>query len=113
MREAICGTNMRDISPVLENIVYMDALRRGYKVTVGKLGDKEIDFVCQSGQDKLYIQVSYLLASEETIKREFGVYNSIDDHYPKYVVSMDEIDMSRNGIRHLNIKDFLLLPSWD
>lgn len=113
MREAVYGNNMRDINMVLENIVYMEAIRRGYEVTVGKHGDKEIDFVCQSGSNRLYIQVTYLLASEETIKREFGAYKSIDDHYPKYVVSMDEIDMSRDGIKHVNVREFLLLPSWE
>lgn len=61
---------------------------------------------------KIYIQVTYLLAFEDTIHREFDVYNSIQDNYPKYVISMDEFDMSRNGIKHYNIKDFLLLDHW-
>ena len=58
-------------------------------------------------EDKIYIQVAYLLASEETIDREFGVYNVISDNYPKYVVSMDEMNLSRNGIKHMNIREFL------
>ena len=103
---------MRDINLILENIVYMEALRRGYTVTVGKAGDKEIDFVCEKQGDKIYIQVSYLLASEETIEREFGVYESIRDNFPKYVVSLDEFDMSRDGIKHKNIRDFLLEEKW-
>ena len=90
----------------------MEALRRGYTVTVGKAGDKEIDFVCEKQGDKIYIQVTYLLASEETIEREFGVYESIRDNYPKYVVSLDEFDMSRDGIKHKNIRDFLLEEKW-
>ena len=108
IREAVFGGNMRDINLVLENIVYLEMLRRGYQVTVGKYGDKEIDFVCEKQNKKIYIQVTYLLASEQTIEREFGVYRYIRDNYPKYVLSMDEIDMSRYGIIHQNIRDFLL-----
>ena len=108
IREAVFGGNMRDINLVLENIVYLEMLRRGYQVTVGKYGDKEIDFVCEKQNKKIYIQVTYLLASEQTIEREFGVFRYIRDNYPKYVLSMDEIDMSRDGIIHQSISDFLL-----
>ena len=113
LREAVFGGNLRDINLILENIVYMELLRRGYTVTVGKSGDKEIDFVCQKQNEKLYVQVCYLLASEETIKREFGVYETIPDNFPKYVVSMDELDMSSNGIKHRNIRHFLTMPEWN
>ena len=113
LREAVFGGNMRDINLILENIVYMELLRRGYTVTVGKAGDKEIDFVCQKQNEKLYVQVCYLLASEETIKREFGIYDTIPDNFPKYVVSMDEIDMSSNGIKHRKIRDFLTMSEWN
>lgn len=112
IREAVFGGNMRDINLILENIVYLELLRRGYKVTVGKTGEKEIDFVCDKRGDKLYVQVTYLLASEDTIKREFGAYDTIRDNFPKYVVSLDEFDMSRNGIKHQNIRDFLLAEQW-
>lgn len=112
IREAVFGGNMRDINLILENIVYMELLRRGYKVTVGKIGDKEIDFVCDQRGEKLYVQVAYLLADESTVQREFGVYDSIRDNFPKYVVTMDELDMSRNGIRHRNIRDFLTADEW-
>lgn len=112
IREAVFGGNMRDINLILENIVYLELLRRGYKVTVGKTGEKEIDFVCDKRGDKLYVQVTYLLASEDTIKREFGAYDTIRDNFPKYVVSLDEFDMSRNGIKHQNIRDFLLAEEW-
>lgn len=112
IREAFFGGNMRDINLILENIVYLELLRRGYKVTVGKTGEKEIDFVCDKRGDKLYVQVTYLLASEDTIKREFGAYDTIRDNFPKYVVSLDEFDMSRNGIKHQNIRDFLLAEQW-
>lgn len=113
IREAVFGGNMRDINLVLENIIYMELLRRGYHVTIGKNGSKEIDFVCEMRQEKLYIQVCYLLASEDTIRREFGAYDNIRDNFPKYVVSLDEFDMSRNGIKHRNIRDFLTAAQWD
>jgi len=112
IREAVFGGNMKDINLILENVIFMDALRRGYKITVGKEGKQEIDFICEKKTEKLYIQVSYLLASESTINREFGVYDSVRDHFPKYVVSLDEFDMSRNGIKHKNIRDFLLASNW-
>ena len=82
-------------------------------VTVGKVGDKEIDFVCEKRGNKLYVQVAYLLASEETIHREFGIYDRVRDNFPKYVLSLDEFDMSRNGIKHWNIRDFLLAKEWN
>ena len=113
IREAVFGGNMRDINLVLENIVFMELLRRGYSVTVGRSGDKEIDFVCARRGEKLYVQVAYLLASEDTINREFGVYDSIRDNFPKYVVSLDEFDRSRNGIKHRNIREFLLMKEWN
>lgn len=112
IREAVVGGNMRDINLVLENIVFMEALRRGYSVTVGKVGEREIDFVCERHGEKCYIQVTYLLAVEETVQREFGVYEHVQDNFPKYVVSLDEFDMSRNGVRHYNIRDFLLAENW-
>ena len=99
---------MKDINLILENIVYLELLRRCYKVTIGKVDTKEIDFVCEKQDQKIYIQVTYLLAAEETIQREFGVYSAITDNYPKYVLSLDEFDMSRDGIIHKNIRDFLL-----
>lgn len=108
IREALYGSNQRDINQVLENIVYMELLRRGYEVTVGKVKNAEVDFCAEKNKEKLYIQVAYLLASEETITREFGAFLTIQDNYPKYVLSMDEIDLSRNGIIHKNIRSFLL-----
>jgi len=112
IREAVFGGNEKDVNLILENVVYMEMLRRGYRITVGKIGTREIDFICEKQAEKLYIQVAYLFASEDTLRREFGVYDSIRDHFPKYVVSLDEFDMSRNGIKHRNIKDFLLASDW-
>ena len=113
LREAVYGGNFQDIDQLLENIVYMELIRRGYKVTVGRNGEKEIDFIARKNTSKIYIQVTYLLESQNTIKREFGAYEGIKDNFPKYVISMDNFDMSRNGIKHWNIKDFLLADQWN
>lgn len=108
IREAVYGGNQTDIQLVLENIVYMELLRRGYTIHIGKIDNKEIDFICEKQNNKIYIQVTYLLASQETIDREFKVYDTIKDNYPKYVLSLDPFNMSQNGIIHHNIIDFLL-----
>lgn len=108
MREAIFGSNQRDINQIFENIIYLELLRKGYNVRVGKVDNLEVDFVCTKGNEKIYVQVAYLLASAETIEREFTSLEKINDNYPKYVISMDEFDMSRNGIKHVNIIDFLM-----
>lgn len=113
IREAVFGGNMKDINLIFENIVYMELLRRGYKVTVGKAGEKEIDFIAEKQAQKLYVQVAYLLASEETIQREFGAYSTVRDNFPKYVVSYDEFDLSRDGYKHVNIREFLMSQQWN
>ena len=113
IREAVYGGNMRDINLLLENIVFMELLRRGYNVTVGKIGTKEIDFVCSRHGEKIYVQVAYLLADESTVRREFGALLEIKDNFPKYVVTMDEIDMSRSSIKHRSIRAFLTAKNWD
>ena len=112
IREAVYGNNMRDINQTLENIVYMELLSRGYDVRIGKNLNNEVDFVAEEGNSRIYVQVSYLLASDETMEREFSVLESIPDNYPKYVVTMDEIDRGRNGIKHMNIRDFLLMEQF-
>jgi predicted AAA+ superfamily ATPase len=108
IREAVYGGNMSDVNLILENIVFMELLRRGYSITVGKSGTKEIDFIAEKRGEKIYVQVTYLLASDDVVKREFGAFESIRDNFPKYVVSLDEFNMSRDGIKHKNIRDFLL-----
>jgi hypothetical protein len=95
----------------LENIVYNELITRGYTVFTGKTYKGEIDFVAIKGGKKCFIQVAYLLASEETIRREFGAYSKITDASPKYVMSLDKIDLSHDGIVHMNIIDFLLRKS--
>lgn len=112
IRQALMGTNARDIGLILENMVYLELLRRGFQVTVGRVGEREIDFVCEKAGRVLYFQVCYLLATEETIDREFGVFSFIKDNHPKYVLSLDDFDMSREGIKHMNIQDFLLSDEW-
>ena len=108
IREAIMENNQKNINQVLENIVYFEMLRRGYNIKIGKVDNLEVDFVCKKNDETIYIQVSYLLASEDTKEREFSVLENIKDNYPKYVLSMDEFDMSRNGIKHVNLIKFLV-----
>nr|WP_243419834.1 DUF4143 domain-containing protein [Lactobacillus helveticus] len=108
LRQTMLGNNQQNIDKILENIVFVELLRRGYKVSVGLNDKKEIDFVAQKGNEKRYYQVTYMLGSQATIEREFGAYDGIADNYPKYVLSMDKFNMSRNGIIHQNIIDFLL-----
>jgi hypothetical protein len=108
IREAIVGNNEKVIEMILENMVYVELLRRGYTVYIGKVNDKEIDFVAKNGKNIKYYQVSYLLETDKTRNREFGVYEHIKDNFEKYVLSMDKIDFSQNGIIHKNIEDFLL-----
>lgn len=92
----------------LENIVYNQLISDGYEVNVGNTNNGEIDFIATRFNEKKYFQVAYILADENTIEREFSVYNEVDDNYPKYVLSMDKFDFSRNGIIHKNIIDWLL-----
>ena len=92
-----------------ENIVYLEMRSRGYEVQVGKLDDTEIDFICYRGDEKLYIQVAYLITPADE-EREFGNLERLHDNYPKYVISGDLVNLSRNGIIHRNIIDFLLNP---
>ncbi len=101
-------SNEIDYNKLYENIVYLELLYRGYNVAVGKTNDYEIDFVAYKGRDKIYVQVCYALASPETVEREFGNLEQIKDNYPKYVISGDLPDFSRDGIKHYNIIDFLL-----
>lgn len=108
LRNCVKASGEIDYNKLYENIVYLELLYRGYDVKVGKTDDYEIDFVAYKGSDTLYVQVCYLLASVETVEREFGNLERIKDNYPKYVISGDLPDFSRNGIRHYNIIKFLL-----
>ena len=90
------------------NIIYNELIVRDYEVFTGKTYKGEIDFVAIKNGKKCFIQVAYLLSNKETIEREFGAFSPISDSSPKYVLSLDKINMSRNGIAHLNIVDFLM-----
>lgn len=92
----------------LENIIYNELITRGYEVFTGKTYKGEVDFVVIEGRKKCFIQVAYYLHGKETIEREFSAFNPISDGAPKYVLSLDRFDYSRNGIGHINIVDFLL-----
>lgn len=112
LRNLLSGFNLRgSIEKIIENVIYLHLLQRGYEVTVGILRVGEIDFVAVRGEKTLYVQATYLLSSEETIKREFGNLAAIKDNYPKYVVSMDPVSGELNeypGIHHVHLRQFLL-----
>ena len=101
------GSTQRNWSQLLENIVFLELIRQGYSITIGKIQDLEVDFVCRKANQIKYIQVSQSILDENTRKREFKSLEKISDSYPKYVISMDSFDFSANGIIHLNIIDFL------
>lgn len=107
LRNAIKSSEKLDVSKLYENLVYLEMRTRGYQVRVGKLKNQEIDFICQKGSKKLYIQVAYLLTPQD-MDREFGNLKAVQDNYPKYVISSDPLDMSQDGIIHKNILEFLL-----
>ncbi|MBQ2653270.1 MAG: ATP-binding protein [Methanobrevibacter sp.] len=96
-----------NIGHILENIVFIELKRQGYKITIGKANGYEIDFVCKKNNQKIYIQVSYLIDDKKTAEREFRPLLMIEDNYPKYVLSMDRTLQPQNGIKHMNIIDFL------
>ena len=98
----------QDIERILENIVYIELLSRGYEVKVGKVKDKEINFIAKKEKSLSYYQISYKIRDEKTRENIFEVYNSIEDNFPKYVLSMDHSNFSQDGVIHKNIIDFLL-----
>lgn len=109
LRHTKLGYRANDIAGYLENIIYLELLRRKYTVNIGKLGTKEIDFIGTLRDEKLYIQVTYLLASPETVEREFSPLKSVQDNYPKYVLSMDNLEKYNiDGIIREKIIEFLL-----
>ena len=109
LRNVIKKSEKLDSNKLYENIVYLEMRSRGYEVQVGKLDDTEIDFICYRGDEKLYIQVAYLITPADE-EREFGNLERLHNNYPKYVISGDLVNLSRNGIIHRNIIDFLLNP---
>ncbi len=107
LREAVLGSNDRRPDLIMENIVFNELKRRGYDVFIGRNGEKEIDFIAQKGSEKAYIQVAYLMENESTRDREFSAFIGIEDNFPKYVISSDRVDYSKDGVQHLNIIEFL------
>ena len=115
IRNTIIGGNRQfDIEKVMENVVYKHLARLGYTVYVGQLQKAEIDFVAEKQDGRIYVQVTYLLATEDTVKREFGNLNLIRDNHPKYVVSMDRIYGMTNidGIKHVHLREFLKMENF-
>lgn len=104
------GERQGDIEKVLENVVYQQLRRMGYTVNVGQLRAGEVDFVCTRSNERVYVQVAYLIASPETEEREFGILDNIRDNYPKYVISMTPLvrRSDRRGITHLGLREFLI-----
>ena len=108
MRHAILGYRESDIAGMLENLVYLELLRNDYKVSVGKVGKNEVDFVCSRKGERCYIQVSYIMPTVETQEREFSVLEKIADNHPKYVISLDPLVIKReSGVKHINLVKFL------
>ena len=110
IRNAIVGYKTSDIHKILENVVFLHLRMAGYSVTVGLEGAKEIDFIAQKAGEKIYVQVAYLLTNEDTINREYGNLLEIQDNFPKYVVTMDELSeiSTYKGIYRMHVKDFCL-----
>src|SRR5690606_24314633 len=112
LRNAIMGYNRgTDLHKLLENVVYLHLIRQGYTVYVGKLGNKEVDFLGERNGTKIYVQVCLTLLHEETIAREFGNLKAIEDNYPKYVVTFNDPMLGDNyeGILQKNLIDFLMM----
>ncbi len=110
IRNAIIGFKTSDIHKILENVVYLHLRMAGYTVTVGLEANKEIDFIAQKSGEKIYVQVAYMLTNESTVNREFGNLLEIQDNFPKYVVTMDELTdtSTHKGINRMHVKDFCL-----
>ena len=108
MGQVVNKERKKQMGAYLENIVYNELIARDYDVKVGNLENGEIDFIATRYNEKIYLQVAYILADDNVIEREFGVYKNIQDNYPKYVISTDTFDMSQYGIIHKNIIDWLL-----
>lgn len=108
LRRLLVGDKNIDIGHILENIVYLELIRRNYTVSIGKIGDLEIDFVAESGGDRIYYQVAASILDPNTFAREIKPLQKIPDYYPKFIISMDEISVNEDGIKQINIVDFLL-----
>ena len=109
LRYYLLGSKQADMGHILENIVFLELLRRGYEVHIGKIGDAEVDFIAVNDEGVSYYQVSQTVMEEKTLRRELSSLESIHDHNPKYLLTMDFTPViSHNGIRQINVLDWLL-----
>jgi predicted AAA+ superfamily ATPase len=108
LRHLILGNRNRDIGRILENIVFLELVRRGYTVQIGKMDDMEIDFIATAGDKKIYYQVAASIIDPATFDREIAPFRKIRDHFPKYVLTTDDLPIGQDGIEQINIVDFLL-----
>ena len=107
------GYDSQWISGVLENIVFLEMLRRGYTPYIGKYDDNEIDFVAEKYGNKIYVQVAYKIETEKIFEREVNTLLKINDNYHKYIVTLDEmIAGNTDGIEKVHLADFLLKEEW-
>lgn len=114
LKHSAMGYRSKDISGHIENILYIEMKSRGYDVWVGDSNGKEIDLVAERSGERIYIQATYSLSSENVIKREFGNFNGIKDNHPKYVITMDDSlpRSNQDGIKHCSLKEFLLMEDY-
>jgi predicted AAA+ superfamily ATPase len=111
LRNLLCGFNVRgSIEKIIESVIYLHLVSQGFNITVGIFRSAEIDFIAKRGSQTIYIQATYILGSDETVKREFGNLQAIQDNFPKYVISMDPVSgelPEYAGIHHLHLREFL------
>lgn len=108
LRTLLLGKKKSDIGHILENIVYLELIRRGYSVSIGKVGELEIDFIAEKSDSKVYYQVSASVLDPVTFEREITPLRRVQDNYPKFIITMDDISSDNEGIQQVNVVDFLL-----
>jgi hypothetical protein len=108
LRTLLLGKKKSDIGHILENIVYLELIRRGYSVSIGKVGELEIDFIAEKSGSKVYYQVSASVLDPVTFEREITPLRRVQDNYPKFIITMDDISSDNEGIQQVNVVDFLL-----
>lgn len=109
MRYALLGRKNLDVGHILENVVYLELIRRGYRVYIGKIGDNEVDFIAINKEGREYYQVSYTTRDERTLKRELSPLQKISDHYPKFILTMDMDPVADyEGIKRINVLEWLV-----
>lgn len=107
LRTSLASGKNKDYGHILENLVFLELLRRDYRIYTGEIDDYEIDFICEKNEEIIYIQVSMSLIDEKTREREFRPLQMIEDNYPKIILSLDTLDFSESGIKNINVEQFL------